>query len=409
MTRKIINTIPFLLISILLSGCLSIPTGMPISENLQPGQFVSDQLCFVTGKIQIDIPDENMPSEQYKDIILGLEKEEGSPEILSVKLNEVFYKSIPKGKYKLRSLTYSIIKKPLNGAGIVLLPVNVSIENVEIDLSATDFAYLGDLHLTGRKNSYGNIQRSTELKDNSSEYNQLTLGWLLDENGAPVQPENESSVFSGIQTLEGAFPTIAEGYEIKAKEIKYIETEQGNNTTIDPAAKVAFVGVDDNFATREILKTMDHLALGKYNGEVLIQNKIQSLLPEYPALIYADNFTAEKQSIGSFTTSEKYDESFDAKAIELGETLGVDYLYILYHINGITYNTNDPSYQKQGLAIQMRGRLFSVNEKKSIAYSLIQEKEEIPSITGIIGPDIYRKAEQTMFSRIAEGVVEGLF
>lgn len=396
--------------ALILPGCMSF---FMESDNLQPGQLKSVENSYITGSIQIDIPEENTPPAPYRTAILGLEKldvaEENSAIFVTINLNESFYKSIPKGRYDVKSLSYFIVQKPLNNPGISLNSVNVRINRVEIDLTRSDFAYLGDLHISGRINAYGNPQRSGESLDKYDGYNQSTAGWLLDDKGDSVPLLNKSEAFDKMMLLEDSFPTTAIGYNIKVENGAYIECEENQNLPIPSTSSMAFVTVDTNHASREIIMRMEEYAIAEFNAAVKSQEFIKSHLPEYPAILYADNFTLEGTNFASFKSSESYDEAFDSKAMELAELLGVDYLYILYHINGISFETNDSTFIKKGLVLNMRGRLFSVEENKSVAYSLIFEKENIPVVSLENEVSLVLETEESIYQRIATGIVDGLF
>lgn len=404
---RIVLIISFMFI---LPGCISFHMD---SDNLQPGQLKTDEESYITGSIQIDVPDENKPPANYRTAIIGLERQDVPQEksyiFVTVNLNEAFYKSVPKGKYHVKSLSYFILQKPLSNAGISLNSVNIAINQVEVDLTESDFSYLGDLHLSGRINAYGNSQRSGESIDKYERYNKSTAGWLLDNKGYSVPLVNKSEIFDNMMLLEESFPTTTIGYNLKVNKSAYIECGEAENLPIPSQSSMAFVSVDTNYATKEIVMRMEEYAIAEFNTSIKNQEFIKSRLPEYPAILYADNFTFDGTVLGSFESSESYDESFDSRALELVELLGVDYLFILYHINGISYDTNDPGFMKKGLVLNMRGRLFSAEEKESMAYSLIIEKEETPVITLENEASLVQQAEESMYQRIATGIVDGLY
>ncbi len=391
-----------------LTGCMSMNT-----ENLAPGQQVSDEIVYITGKVSINIPEKNIPPEKYRAaaLILSKELENGEEviEYLEIQQNEVFYKSLPRGRYEVKGISYFIQEKPIDALGIQLAAINVYATESELDLINSDFAYLGDMVLTYEENPYGNYDRVALINDQIDGIEVLTEGWLMDGQGQSVKPMDISASMETMELMEEPFPITTTGYKFKGKTKQYFVPEDEDFQGIPADARIAFLSVDDNYATWNIVNKMDSYAQSEYKADIYSQKELMNTLTPYPSVIYEDNFKTEGTFTGvSFT--EDYNEDFDKTALELAEKMDLDYLYILYHIMGCTYDTRSPGrLGKNGIYMTVHGRLFDVKNSSFAGDSYVKKKENIPLLSFASADEKAEKAEEKLFGIIAEEIVDALY
>lgn len=396
---------------VLYSGCMSMGLGTN-TNNLSPGQIVSDDKTYISGRISIDIPQNDLPPEPYRTVILGLKKK-GAPEnesaiIMEIKLDEIFYKSLDKGVYEIKSISYFLLKSETKPSENNFVSINIRTEQAELDLSDTDFAYLGDIKLTGKKNQYNNPQRTALIINDIENHQNTTSHWLFDEKGNSVPALDISDSLSNMVIMESSFPTNSIGYKMPRQIEEYINYFEDTFSPLTSSDKIAFVSIDNNFASWKIVNQMEDYARKEFDAATIDQALIESTIMEYPTSIYVSNSDVDIHR-GSIRITESFDDSFDTKAIKMANELGVDKLYILYHITGISYDSYDPKNKKMGLVLNLRGRLYSTDQEKCIGESIILKDSPIPllSISGYENASY--EAEVKLYDQISKGIVEALY
>ncbi|MDC7239035.1 MAG: hypothetical protein PQJ50_01615 [Spirochaetales bacterium] len=384
----------------LLTACISMGEMIPV------GQVAETDSCYLVGRVNIDLPEEDRAPEKQDFIMLSFEevteKGESVPVIKDVPRNGEFYIELPKGKYNLKVITYLYMSDYETNAiklgnSKMLAFSNVYTINSPLDLSSSQMAYIGDISLTNTKNAYGFTQQSVVVDNKYDEIKAITEGWLLDESGSSVTPENLSSQLAEAYGLADPYNHVLENMVYKFPKDVEFQTIDGQEYDFDRSKSMAIVCVDNDYGTWRLVHEMEDYAVEQYGANIMGADEITEKLPQYPAYMYLSD------------DSEDDELTFNNEIVDLytamGVTLDVDYMMTVNKQIGFT--SNNSSGQKGQDGLLMRANIFDVEkgEFAALAVSGVRKKEE-----GLLGSVLSTETtEDKIMEELTENFIDQLY
>ncbi|MDC7239038.1 MAG: hypothetical protein PQJ50_01630 [Spirochaetales bacterium] len=386
---------------LMLSSCMSMGKMVP------QGQTANSESCYLVGRVMMDLPEESTPPEKmdYMSLVFeGISGEmEGKGIFKDVPRNDDFYIELPKGEYRLRTISYMTMV-PLTsnaitiGSSSELAVGNIHTINGNLDLRSSQMSYIGDIHIGQRKNAYGITENAIAVKNNYDHMVSLSEGWLMDQGGMSVTPDNLSSQLSTAYILTDPYNRMLFNRNFKFPKAINLQTIDGEKFSLENGKSVAILPIDNDYSSWIVSGEMEQYAADKYNANVLYSSEFTSKIPQYPAYMYTGHDSEA-------TIEDLYSTDLSDLYVTIGVSLGVDYLYTVNKVVGYTASYSRGKKTQEG--VMLRSSLFDVNKGEIIAVAQkgISKKEQ-----GLLGSVVSSEShEDKLFRDLSESLIDQLY
>jgi hypothetical protein len=398
---------------LLLIGILVITSCLTTGNSVQPGKVAEPDSAYLVGQLDVALPADLEVSEVFRTFTLKFLTENGKKEgeIIQciVPRGTPFFIKLPKGQYSLKTVSFPMAQLTKTPGYYIIgentVDINLYAIDVNLKLDDVQMAYLGDLKFQYDKNPYGQYDFNSVFENNFEKNTELVDGWLLNDAQESVLPEDISSQLESGIYMESPFSIKSENMGVFVGKDQALSPINDGEMNIEASKSIAFFSADNNYGSWTLLSSLDAYAKKTYDANVFTQEEIAKSLPKYPATFYVSSYQL-KTAIGGAKIHEEYNSDYDSAFIDLGKSLGVDYLYVLYKRVGVDHKGNGMFSKEHELTMQMRARLFDIEAGRAVAESLYGGKEKLDDIT-----ELFSDGESgiKMINTLTEELVDPLY